>query len=171
MRFEQSWQGQNLTRQDGVFPASVPGCIQQDYAAAKGWGDVQYADNCRAYEALEDDTWEYSAVLRYERAPGERVVFVSRGIDYRYEIRLNGASVLFYTDCLKRFASDIGRAFFVLPSSIHEVLLLPVMDEMSAWDERPIVGTMNHQVVSDEEVLSDHVYRYLHKCNKLIIAA
>ncbi|MDY3863440.1 MAG: glycoside hydrolase family 2 TIM barrel-domain containing protein [Eubacteriales bacterium] len=91
MRFEQSWQGQNLTRQDGVFPASVPGCIQQDYAAAKGWGDVQYADNCRAYEALEDDTWEYSAVLRYERAPGERVVFVSRGIDYRYEIRLNGA--------------------------------------------------------------------------------
>lgn len=49
------------------------------------------------------------------------------------EIRLNGASVLFYTDCLKRFASDIGRDFFVLPSSIHEVLLLPVMDEMSAW--------------------------------------
>ena len=29
------------------------------------------------------------------------------------EIRLNGASVLFYTDCLKRFASDIGRDFFV----------------------------------------------------------
>ena len=87
------------------------------------------------------------------------------------EIRLNGASVLFYTDCLKRFASDIGRDFFVLPSSIHEVLLLPVMDEMSAWDLRQIVGTMNHQVVSDEEVLSDHVYRYLHKCNKLIIAA
>ena len=56
------------------------------------------------------------------------------------EIRLNGASVLFYTDCLKRFASDIGRDFFVLPSSIHEVLLLPVMDEMSAWDLRQIVG-------------------------------
>ena len=66
---------------------------------------------------------------------------------------------------------DIGRDFFVLPSSLHEVLLLPVMDEMSAWDLRQIVGTMNHQVVSDEEVLSDHVYRYLHKCNKLIIAA
>ena len=78
---------------------------------------------------------------------------------------------MFYTESLKRFASDIRKDFFVLPSCIHEVLLLPVMDEMSAWDLRQIVGTMNHQVVSDEEVLSDHVYRYLQKCNKLIIAA
>ena len=59
----------------------------------------------------------------------------------------------------------------MLPSSIHEVLLLPVMDEMSAWDLRQIVGMMNHQVVSDDELLSDHVYRYLYKSNKLIIAA
>lgn len=108
----------------------------------------------------------YDAFLEERSETGTMPLYVLTN-----EIRLNGASVLFYTDCLKRFASDIGRDFFVLPSSIHEVLLLPVMDEMSAWDLRQIVGTMNHQVVSDEEVLSDHVYRYLHKCNKLIIAA
>ena len=90
MKFRQNWQGRNLTKNDGAFAATVPGCIQRDYAAAKGFGDVQYADNCRAFEALENDEWEYSAILQYERAVGERVVFVSRGIDYRYEIRLNG---------------------------------------------------------------------------------
>ena len=90
MKFRQNWQGRNLTKNDGAFAATVPGCIQRDYAVAKGFGDVQYADNCRAFEALENDEWEYSAILQYERAVGERVVFVSRGIDYRYEIRLNG---------------------------------------------------------------------------------
>lgn len=90
MKFRQNWQGRNLTKNDGAFAATVPGCIQRDYAVAKGFGDVQYADNCRAFEALENDEWEYSAILQYEHAVGERVVFVSRGIDYRYEIRLNG---------------------------------------------------------------------------------
>ena len=86
MKFRQNWQGRNLTKNDGAFAATVPGCIQRDYAAAKGFGDVQYADNCRAFEALENDEWEYSAILQYERAVGERVVFVSRGtvMPYRF---------------------------------------------------------------------------------------
>ena len=82
-----------------------------------------------------------------------------------------GAAVFVDSQVRRICARQIGGSYYILPSSIHEVLLLPVMDEMSAWDLRQIVGTMNHQVVSDEEVLSDHVYRYLHKCNKLIIAA
>ena len=87
------------------------------------------------------------------------------------EIRLNGASVLFYTDCLKNFADSVGRDVFVLPSSIHEVLLIPVDGNMSAWDMKQIVEEVNHQLVSEEEVLSNHVYRYLYGSDKLIIAA
>lgn len=131
------------------------------------WKDVLEPIQDMVHEMAEGPMAEaYDAFLEERSETGTMPLYVLTN-----EIRLNGASVLFYTDCLKRFASDIGRDFFVLPSSIHEVLLLPVMDEMSAWDLRQIVGTMNHQVVSDEEVLSDHVYRYLHKCNKLIIAA
>ena len=131
------------------------------------WKDVLEPIQDMVHEMAEGPMAEaYDAFLEERPETGMMPLYVLTN-----EIRLNGASVLFYTDCLKRFASGIKRDFFVLPSSIHEVLLLPVMDEMSAWDLRQIVGTMNHQVVSDEEVLSDHVYRYLYKCNKLIIAA
>lgn len=87
------------------------------------------------------------------------------------ELRLNGATVPFYTDCLSQFASRIKKDIFVLPSSIHEVLLVPVTEDMSAWDLRQIVEQVNRQLVSEEEVLSNHVYRYLYKEDKLIIGA
>ena len=87
------------------------------------------------------------------------------------DVRLNGATVLFYTDCIRRFAAKVKRDIYVLPSSIHEVLLIPEMEGMSAWDFRQIVEQVNHQLVAEEEILSDHVYRYLYREDKLIIGA
>lgn len=87
------------------------------------------------------------------------------------EIQLNGAAALFYTDYLKNFALSVGCDVFVLPSSIHEVLLIPVMEGMSAWYLRQVVEEVNHQLVSEEERLSHHVYRYLYNSGRLIIAA
>lgn len=87
------------------------------------------------------------------------------------DLRLNGATVLFYTDCLRQFAARMQKDIYILPSSIHEVLLVPEISEMSAWDLRQIVEQVNHQIVSEEEILSNHVYRYLYKEDKLIIGA
>lgn len=56
-----------------MFPATVPGNIQLDYANANGWGDVSYMDNCTKFEALEDLYWVYSTKLDYEKKLGERV--------------------------------------------------------------------------------------------------
>ena len=50
-------------------------------------------------------------------------------------------------------------------------MLIPVDEDVSAWDMRQVVETVNHQIVSDEEILSNHVYRYLYDSHKLIIAA
>ena len=41
------------------------------------------------------------------------------------ELKLNGASVLFYTDAASGFSKDMGCNIYILPSSIHEVLLIP----------------------------------------------
>ena len=97
MIFYQNWLGARLhPGGEEVFPASVPGNIQYDYAEAKGFGDVMYGENARRFEALEDDEWEYRSRLEYEAGNGERVFFVSRGIDYKYEIRLNGEAIYAY---------------------------------------------------------------------------
>ncbi len=109
---------------------------------------------------------EYNTFLEENKGAREMPLYVLTN-----EIRMNGASVLFYTDCLKHFAASVGRDVFVLPSSVHEVLLIPVSEELSAWDMRQVVEAVNHQIVSEEELLSNHVYRYLYSSDKLIIAA
>lgn len=94
MKFYQTWQGRNCSEPAGCsFPASVPGNIQYDYGVAHGFADVQFADNYKQYLPLEDDDWEYCATLDYRKKEGERVFFVSGGIDYRYDILLNGEKI------------------------------------------------------------------------------
>jgi len=96
MKFYQQWTGCRLpvAGEQETFPATVPGNIQQDYARAAGFPDVMMDTNVRMFEALENDTWEYCARLCYEKKAGERVWFVSKGIDYRFEIFLNRVSLL-----------------------------------------------------------------------------
>jgi len=87
------------------------------------------------------------------------------------DIRTNGAVVMFYTDCLNDFAMQRDSDIYILPSSIHEVLLLPQKDGISARYLRSIVEDVNSSVVSDEEILSGHVYRYLKDEGRIVIEA
>lgn len=92
MRFEQKWQGVRLS--DGFrFDARVPGNIQSDYARAQNWGDVNYGLNFQKFKALEDDAWLYETRAQYHLEPGERLYFVSLGIDYRFDILIDGEIV------------------------------------------------------------------------------
>lgn len=75
------------------FPATVPGNIQRDYALFQGWGDLNYGDNCKQYLEIEDSAWFYHTSFDVSVQAGQRVVFVTKGIDYEYEIFLNGESL------------------------------------------------------------------------------
>ena len=74
--------------------------------------------------------------------------------------KLNGASVILYTDLLKTFADKIGNDFYILPSSVHEVLFIPADASMDADYLRGMVREVNATEVSPEEYLSDNVYYY-----------
>ena len=86
------WTGR-MEGTDEVFPASVPGNIQADYAAAHGWGDLHYADNCQRYLEIEDAAWLYETSFYWEKKNEERLFFVTEGIDYEYDILLNGRAL------------------------------------------------------------------------------
>ncbi len=92
MIYRQNWFG-NRTGENAWFPAQVPGNIQNDYAKFHKWGDINFADNYKRYAALEADTWRYRTELVYEAAPGEDIYFVSGGIDYQFDVLLNGQPV------------------------------------------------------------------------------
>ncbi len=75
-------------------------------------------------------------------------------------IKINGAACIFYKNVLKNFAEKIDSDLYILPSSIHEVILLPKLDMFKRDDLVNMVREVNHEGVSQEEVLSDNVYIY-----------
>lgn len=86
------------------------------------------------------------------------------------ELRIKGAAVIFYTDILKKFSEELGEDLILLPSSIHEWLILPAGMNMNIKVLEDMVREANTKVVTDEEVLSEHVYIYSREKAELFIA-
>ena len=78
-----------------------------------------------------------------------------------------GAASLFTTDLIRDFARCAGTDFYILPSSIHELLLVPAGEDVDAAYLQEMVSSVNREVVSEDEVLSDHVYFYRRKDDRL----
>lgn len=73
---------------------------------------------------------------------------------------LYGASVLLYDGVLQRVAEQLGGDIYVIPSSLHEVLVLPYDGGESLDLLRESVYSINREVVAKENRLSDNVYLY-----------
>ena len=72
-----------------------------------------------------------------------------------------GAGVCFYPGVLKEIADDHECDLYVIPSSIHECLVIPDADLYIDPDNlRQIIGEVNRSTVADEDVLSDNLYKY-----------
>lgn len=83
------------------------------------------------------------------------------------EQEVNGASALLYGDVLKDFANKKGTDMYILPSSIHEVILLPADRIDDPTKLLSMVHDANATVVSIGDVLSDSVYYYDRKTDHI----
>lgn len=72
----------------------------------------------------------------------------------------NGAACMLYRDVLKNFADSVNDDLIILPSSIHEVLLIPFKHSLSADKLRETVASVNEADVAPEEQLSYQIYLY-----------
>lgn len=74
--------------------------------------------------------------------------------------KLNGAAEVLNRDVMERIIGQIGKDFFILPSSIHEVLIVPATPDMEVSMLENMVREVNQTQVSPEDRLSDNVYVY-----------
>ena len=81
---------------------------------------------------------------------------------------VNGASVLLYDDVLQTFALKKKTDFYILPSSIHEVILVPSDRIDNPSDLFTMVEDANRTVVALGDILSDSVYYYNREKNQII---
>ena len=73
---------------------------------------------------------------------------------------MNGACVIQYPGFLDQAAKTLGGDFFVLPSSIHEVLLYQDDGTIGRKDLEDMVRSINQTEVAPADRLSDFVYHY-----------
>ena len=71
--------------------------------------------------------------------------------------KMNGASLLLQEDIRKQIGECLGSDYFVIPSSIHEVLILPDNGIFQVPELNAMVKEVNETKVEREEQLSDKV--------------
>lgn len=74
--------------------------------------------------------------------------------------RCFGAAEILDKRTLRMVADQVGDRFIVLPSSVHETLVMPSKDESEYEELAHMVRMVNDTQVEAEERLSDHVYVY-----------
>ena len=76
---------------------------------------------------------------------------------------VNGAAVIFYPGLMEKIGDSQQVNFFILPSSTHEVILVPDNGSMKLKDLEDMVKSINASEVSPKDRLSDTVYHYDYK--------
>ena len=82
-----------------------------------------------------------------------------------------GASALYYPDVTRQISEIVGGDYFVLPSSIHEVLILPDHGQIPVKDLLMMVKEVNEAEVLPEEQLGNKVLHFRADLQKLQVAA
>lgn len=100
-----------------------------------------------------------------EREKGRMYILGSR--DRRF-----GAVNMCSREMMQMAAALLDGDFWTLPSSIHEVILMPAEGQgMGAQELAALVKEVNDTQVGQDEILSYHVYRYDRERGELVIAA
>lgn len=86
------------------------------------------------------------------------------------QLCLNGAGCILYENVLKGFAETMGDDLYILPSSIHETIVIPVSDNQVPEFLSEMVREINHTNVVVEERLADNVYIYKRSTDTIEIA-
>lgn len=86
-------------------------------------------------------------------------------------LKIHGSTCIVYPNLLKRIADFMDDNIIIIPSSIHEVLIIPesvTKDQYSLDDYRYMITQVNEEQLPDDEMLSDHAYLFLRESEELI---
>jgi len=128
------------------------------------------------YEKAKDNTWRllpaefHTMRAVIEGFEGEKAY---EGSDILYvltnKLRNFGAGVILYEGCLEMIADYLKDNFYVLPSSVHEVIIVTETEApFEGIGLSDMVSEINETQVDAEDVLSDHIYYYDRDKKKLL---
>lgn len=76
------------------------------------------------------------------------------------ETGIDGAAAVFYTGVMDQLGEEIKGDFFILPSSVHEIIVAPDDGRLSYPELKEMVTEINETQVAPADRLTDEVYHY-----------
>lgn len=138
--------------------------MRVNYHLMEMWGITKEQLHKTAMENLENETYQIRLISKVlgelmgtvsempEDTTGEYVLSNAR---CRY-----GAVGMLRKDILQGFSERIGGNFYILPSSVHELILVPEIFPICTKYLKAMVREVNEGTVIREEWLSEDVYYY-----------
>lgn len=120
--------------------------LQKEYFSMKSMEEI-----CRSF--LED----FGEGISMDKSSFNINMYVATN-----EHKMFGARVMCRKDVLRRFAGGLGRNLYILPSSVHELILLKDEGKMDVNHMKETVRWVNGnaEIMKDEDILSDSVYYF-----------
>lgn len=122
------------------------------------------------FAALQNDraTYDYSNIVEMLRAMNPMIADSMEGLTMPMYVATKqngyyGASIMCDFSYMNRVAKELGGDFLIIPSSVHEIIMLPMTeigDDISIEYVKNMVGAINGSEVRDDEVLSYNVYKF-----------
>lgn len=75
-------------------------------------------------------------------------------------MRIHGSSVLAYPELPKQLEGLFPQGYYLLPSSVHELLVVPKDVGVSPKELGEMVREVNQKEVAHDEILSDRIYEF-----------
>ncbi len=136
----------------------------------KSWGideeelyQVAMANTPRMFEASLKNMGEILGCVELIEGKPELVVLSN-------SCGVFGAGVMFYPDIFQLIGTELEEDLLILPSSIHEVIIIRKSEFENIERLRTMVKEVNNTELIKEDVLSESVYMYSYTERRLMIA-
>ena len=125
---EFTWSVSHSDNQDAVkeekIPATVPGAIGLDYAKAHNYPEYYFGTNYENFAWMEDKYFTYSTELDFFLSKDEFAYLVFEGIDYEFDIKINGEVLLHKEGMFTPSTIDVSA--YNGNKSLLEVVVYPI---------------------------------------------
>ncbi|MEG0794123.1 MAG: DUF5688 family protein [Acetivibrio sp.] len=80
-----------------------------------------------------------------------------------------GACCILYDGILEKIGNRLGGNYYILPSSVHEVIIIPENQSPGKKELRIMITEINETQVAEEEILSNVPYYYVREKKQLFL--
>ena len=150
------------SRKEETAKEENPKTREQMALAEKYLGEQKYDEAIEALlEAVELDPEDVNVYLKLSEIYADQEMDMEAMENPMFcltnKAKMNGASLLLQEDIRKQIGECLGSDYFVIPSSVHEVLILPDNGIFQVPELNAMVQEVNETQVERQEQLSDKV--------------